>query len=280
MSIAYTPYGSDSADAPTVIATHGITAHSLSWAVVAGLLPEWRFIAVDLRGRGRSGDLPGPFGLRRHAEDLAQLVDELGISRAVVAGQSMGGFVAVAFAALRPEFATDLVLVDGGLPLVPPPPGTDIETLLGPAAARLKTEFASPEAYLELWRNHPALARDWRPEIEAYARYDLTGVEPHLRSSVSAEAMLTDGAELYGPDWYLDALRGIGRSGIPVEALHAPRGLLDDAPLYAPGRMESFTELVPQLHVTEVPDVNHYTILFSDRGARAVADAIRQRSHA
>jgi lipase len=276
VTIAYTPYGSDSPDAPTVIAAHGITAHSLSWALVAEKLPEWRFLAVDLRGRGHSGQLPGPFGMRRHAEDLGDLVDELGISHAVVAGQSMGGFVAVTFADHRPEFATDIVLVDGGLPLAPLPPGTDIEAMLGPAAARLKTEFASPEAYLEVWTAHPALQRDWSPAIEAYARYDLTGTEPHLRSSASAEAMLTDGAELYGPDWYLDALRGIGERGTPVEALHAPRGLLDGDPLYEPGRMESFTELVPQLRVTEVDDVNHYTILFSDRGAAAVADAIER----
>jgi lipase len=273
--IAHTLYGSGSGspDAPTVLMIHGITAHSLSWAVVADLLPQWRIIAVDLRGRGHSGELPGPFGLRRHAEDLSDLADEVGVSSAVVAGHSMGGFVAVALAALRPDLVNDLVLVDGGLPLAPPPPGTDIETLLGPAAARLKTEFATPDAYLKLWRAHPALQREWRPEIEAYARYDLTGAEPHLRSSASADAMVTDGAELYGPDWYLDALRGIR---VPVEILRAQRGLLDADPLYAPRRLVTFTELVPQLVVTEVPDVNHYTILFSDRGARAVADAINR----
>ena len=277
-ALAFSRFGSDDPAAPTVLALHGITANGLAWQVVAGLLPGWRVVAPDLRGRGRSGELPGPFGLRRHAEDLAELLDAMGVSRAVVAGHSMGGFVAVALAALRPELVSQLVLVDGGLPLVPPPDTTsaDIVEALGPAAARLAMEFPDEAAYLAYWRAHPAFANDWGPAVEDYARYDLTGTAPHLRASASADAMLADGAELSGPDWYLAALRGIR---MPVDVLRAPRGLLDAEPLYEPGALEGFTSLVPQLRVTEVADVNHYTILFADHGARRVADAIDSTRH-
>ncbi len=82
-----------------------------------------------------------------------------------------------------------------------------------------------------------------------------------------------DTADLYGADWYLDALRSLR---MPVTVLRAPRGLLDEpGGLYAPGRIDRILLDVPHARVIEVPDVNHYTILMSEPGAGTVADAIR-----
>src|SRR5215212_12048200 len=52
-------------DGPQVaVAVHGMTASAMAWSVVARALPrEWTLVAPDLRGRGRSADLPGPYGL-------------------------------------------------------------------------------------------------------------------------------------------------------------------------------------------------------------------------
>lgn len=275
--LAVSELGSADAGAPVVLAVHGITSNSLAWQRVAALLPDHRILAPDLRGRGRSRDLPGPWGLRTHAADLARTLDAAGASRVTVAGHSMGGFVAVVLAAERPDLVERLVLVDGGLPLALPPGASpdDLVTQLGPAAARLSMEFASPEAYLDLWRSHPALADSIDDTFERYARYDLVGVAPHLRPAARAEAMLADGAELYGPDWYLDALAAVGDSGVPITALRAPRGLLDGDPLYAPSAMEAFADVLPQLSVVEVDDVNHYTIVMAPQGAAVVAPHLR-----
>jgi pimeloyl-ACP methyl ester carboxylesterase len=219
--------------------------------------------------------MPGPYGLRRHAADLAELLDADGGGAHVVIGHSMGAFVVVILAAERPDLVERLVLVDGGLPLALPPGVSSVDeldpgALLGPAAARLAMEFANQEAYLDFWREHPSFARDMTPAVEAYALYDLEGEPPHLRPSTLAAAIMEDGLELYGPDWYVDALRALR---MPVTVLRAPRGLMDAEPLYAPGVLESFRVLVPQLEVVEVDDVNHYTILFADRGAERVAEA-------
>ena len=275
-ALAVTVFGPDS-DRRAALAIHGITANGRCWDTVAALLPERRILAPDLRGRARSNALPGPYGLRRHASDLAALLDADGAGARPVIGHSMGAFVAVALAAARPDLVDRLVLVDGGFPLPLPPGATsaadlDIAALLGPAAQRLSMEFADEDAYLDFWRIHPAFARDWSPAVETYARHDLDGVAPRLRSSTAAAAMLQDGAELYGQDWYLDALRGLR---MPVAVLRAPRGLLDADPLYAPGALEAFRTLVPQLQVVEVDDVNHYTILFAERGAARVAAALQ-----
>ena len=273
-ALAVTSFGPAS-DADAVLAIHGITANGRCWDTVAALLPHRRILAPDLRGRARSNALPGPYGLRRHAADLAALLDADGGRARTVVGHSMGAFVAIALAAARPDLVARLLLVDGGLPLALPAGAAgiddvDVAALLGPAARRLSMEFADEDAYLDFWRAHPAFARDWSPAVEEYARHDLDGAAPHLRSSTVAAAMLQDGGELYGPDWYLEALRGLR---MPVTVLRAPRGLLDADPLYAPGALEGFAALVPQLRVVEVDDVNHYTILFAERGAEQVAAA-------
>jgi pimeloyl-ACP methyl ester carboxylesterase len=274
-ALALTTFGSASADAGgfALLAVHGITANGMSWDAVAAHLPGCRILAPDLRGRGRSNRLDAPYGLRRHAADLALLLDHDGGGARTVLGHSMGAFATVMLAASRPDLVERLVLIDGGFPLALPPGGViDIARTLGPAAERLSMEFPDDEAYLAYWRAHPAFAHDWSSAVEAYARYDLDGSAPHRHPSAVAAAMLEDGAELYGPDWYLAALAELR---MPVTVLRAPRGLTDAEPLYEPGALDGFRSLVPQLDVVEVVDVNHYTILFADRGASAVADAVR-----
>ncbi|MFF3026933.1 alpha/beta fold hydrolase [Microbacterium sp. NPDC057944] len=266
--LATTSYGRTT-DERAMLAVHGITANGRSWGAVAAHLDEHPLLAPDLRGRGRSNRLPGSYGLRRHADDLADLLDDDGGEPRIVLGHSMGAFVVVMLAARRPDLVERLVLVDGGFPLALPSGAEsaddlDIAALLGPAARRLETHFADADAYLGFWRQHPAFSRDWSDIVEDYARYDLDGT----RASTVAAAMIEDGAELYGPAWYVEALRSLR---MPVTVLRAPRGLTDAEPLYAPGALEGFRALVPQLDVVEIDDVNHYTILFADRGASRVA---------
>jgi pimeloyl-ACP methyl ester carboxylesterase len=57
-----------------------------------------RIIAPDLRGFGRSADLGAPRSIEEHADDVAAVLDKLGIERATIAGLSMGGYVALAVA--------------------------------------------------------------------------------------------------------------------------------------------------------------------------------------
>ncbi|WP_223691453.1 alpha/beta fold hydrolase [Leifsonia poae] len=184
-----------------LLAVHGITANHRSWSLVADALPGTRVIAPDLRGRGRSNTLPGPFGLIDHADDLARLLDGLEVDRAVVAGHSMGGFVGVRFAERHPDRVASLVLVDGGLPL-PPPPGIPPEeaaaAALGPAIERLGMCFASRDDYAQFWRRHPGLGPYWNEAVADYVDYDLTGEEPELHPSAASEAVAANVLELDG----------------------------------------------------------------------------------
>jgi hypothetical protein len=58
--------------------------------------------------------------------------------------------------------------------------------------------------------------------------------------------------------------------------LHASRGFADDPPgLYPQPTVDEYAARWPDLDVRHVPDVNHYTIVLSSRGADAVAQAVR-----
>jgi lipase len=263
------------ADGPVVVLVHGITASHRAWVAVARALPEVRFVAPDLRGRGRSNRLGGPYGMTAHADDLEAMMSALGIAGAPIVGHSMGAFVALVAHHLYPERFRGILLVDGGLPL-DLPEGADVDTVvaasLGPAAERLSLTFASPEEYLQFWRRHPALGPNWSDDVEQYARYDLQGSEPELRPATAFEAMAADSHELYESaivDDALDALR-------EFTLLTAPRGLLDETPgLYPPAAIERWRRLLPLGRFIEVPDVNHYTIVMGERGAETVAAHIR-----
>src|SRR5687767_8810271 len=88
VGVAGPPVGTDGV--PVVLLVHGITGSHRSWTPVARHLADAvTVLAPDLRGRGGSAGLAGPYGMAAHADDLAAVLDHVGCPRAVVAGHSM-----------------------------------------------------------------------------------------------------------------------------------------------------------------------------------------------
>lgn len=267
------------AGGPVVLAAHGITASHLAWAPVADRLgDEVAFLAPDLRGRGASSALGGPFGINRHVADLTAVLDHVGAVSATVAGHSMGAFVAARLASVRPERVAALVLVDGGLAL-PLPDGAEVDevlaAVLGPALDRLGQTFESRQAYQDFFRAHPAFAagEGWNDAMAAYVDYDLEGREPELRSRASLDAVRTDGRDLLVDEGVRQAVLSVG---CPTVLLRAPRGLLDQPdPLVPDDLAEGVAAQVPGLVDEVVSDTNHYRIVLGDREASVVAERIR-----
>ncbi len=256
------------------VALHGITASAASWLPVAEALPtEWSLFAVDLRGRGHSADLPGPYGFGRHIEDVLAAVAYLRLEQPVLAGHSLGAYLALLTADREPGTFGGLLLIDGGLPL-PVPAGVDLDALLdaslGPALARLRETFPSVEAYFDFWRAHPAMKDSWNVYLEDYLRYDLTGEDGVLRSRVSEQAARADGRELLESSERLSvALRGLSR---PVRLLTAPAGMFGQPPgMLPPELCDIWTAQAPMLTVETVPGSNHYTVMLDPVHAATVA---------
>ncbi|WP_435154851.1 alpha/beta fold hydrolase [Amycolatopsis sacchari] len=82
-----------------------------TFAPVAERLPGRPVVRYDQRGWGAARELPGPYGLTQLADDALRVVDELGLSRYVLIGHSMGGKVAQLVAARRPAGLAGMVLV-------------------------------------------------------------------------------------------------------------------------------------------------------------------------
>ena len=263
-------------DAPTVLAIHGITASHRAWALLGSLAPELRTIAPDLRGRGRSNALRGPWGMTAHADDAAAVLDAFGVERCVVLGHSMGGFVAATLAARHPTRVAELVLIDGGLP-IPAPDGVAAEdlpeALIGPAPRRLALRFPSVEHYRDFWRGHPAFAGHWTPTIEQYVDYDLQGTAPDLAPSAVVEAVAADAVELAGDEGYAAAL---ARIRVPLQFIRAPRNLSNELPgLYSEQTVAEWGERLPRMGIHEIDGVNHYTIVMAEHGMREVLTIVR-----
>ncbi|MFI6607091.1 alpha/beta fold hydrolase [Streptomyces sp. NPDC050507] len=258
--------------APTVVALHGITANALSWAAVARQLAgRVTLIAPDLRGRAGSSGLPGPYGIAAHTDDVAALTEALGLERVVLAGHSMGAFVAALAAVRHPDRFGPLLLVDGGIGFPAPTHLTPDELLtavIGPAMDRLSMTFTDRAAYRAFWQAHPAFAGAWSDEVDAYIQRDLTGEEPALRSSCRIEAIRADGVGLFGEE----VLTAVRKLPVGATLLWAARGLMDEEQgLYDEDRLAAADLGGTRVEPVPMKDVNHYTVLTGERGGREIA---------
>jgi len=96
----------------TLLLVHGFPLDRRAWSrQVAAFQSDHRVIAPDLRGMGESEGTAGPVAMSRYAEDLEALVRKLGAGPVILAGHSMGGYVALAFARAFPGMLRGLVLV-------------------------------------------------------------------------------------------------------------------------------------------------------------------------
>ena len=108
INLAYTRRGKGT---PLVL-IHGYPLDHTSWNEVASLLEnEFDLITPDLRGFGQSTTVETPYTISDMADDLAGLLDYLKIEKVAMAGHSMGGYVALAFAKKYPQRMSGLGLV-------------------------------------------------------------------------------------------------------------------------------------------------------------------------
>lgn len=99
--------------AKRLVLIHSLALDGSIWDGVAReLAGEVELLTYDCRGHGQSERVPGPFTTDLFASDLAELLDQLNWPAATVAGCSMGGCVAMAFAGLNPVRTTALGLID------------------------------------------------------------------------------------------------------------------------------------------------------------------------
>jgi pimeloyl-ACP methyl ester carboxylesterase len=111
------------ATAPPVLALHGWLDNAASFDRLAPLVPDVRWIALDLPGHGLSGhrEAGNPYSFIDGVAAVSAARDALGIDACLLLGHSLGAAIAAFLAGAQPARATGLVLLDGMAPLVEAP---------------------------------------------------------------------------------------------------------------------------------------------------------------
>jgi lipase len=257
-----------------VVCLHGITAHHRAFNAAARYLgPSRGLVGVDLRGRGDS-DKPGSgYGLETHAADVVRVLDHLELENVVLAGHSMGGFVALATALAFPDRVRALVLLDGGWPRVESTPEemteeekqetAALQEGLARAFKRLDMTFESPEAYLDFWFPDRGLKLDDLPQdLADYYRYDLREVEGGYNPKASRAAAEEDSPSVSSTSPTAEEMRGVK---CPAALVRASQGFFpgsdplisDEASSAMAGPLDIRTEIL-------LEGANHYTMLWPE----------------
>lgn len=110
--IGYTLYG-DPASPRKAALVHSVAMDRAFWQPVAErLAKDTAVLTFDCRGHGASDKPKGPYTVEQFADDIADMLDGLGWAKTLIAGASMGGMVALAFAARHPGRTAALGLID------------------------------------------------------------------------------------------------------------------------------------------------------------------------
>jgi pyruvate dehydrogenase E2 component (dihydrolipoamide acetyltransferase) len=98
-------------DEPVIILLHGFGGSLDEWTKIMPIIGNRKVIALDLMGFGGSDRLSTSYGLEAQSRQLLAFMDELKITKAIIAGRSMGGSVAAWTAAKAPDKVLGIVLI-------------------------------------------------------------------------------------------------------------------------------------------------------------------------
>jgi len=251
----------DAGDGEALLLIHGMAGSSATWrAVMPQLSKKYRVVAPDLLGHGQSAKPRGDYSLGAFAVLLRDLLDELGITRATVVGQSLGGGIAMQFGYQHPDYCERMVLIgSGGLG---PDVGLTLRLLSAPGA-ELVLPIIAPQAVLnagnklgswltsvgiqsprgtEMWSAYSSLSD--RQTRQSFLR-TLRSVVDDRGQTVSAHSRLRVAAEVP-----IMAIWGDNDKIIPVDHAYAAQAARKDSRLEVlPGighfpHVESPTEVV------------------------------------
>jgi pimeloyl-ACP methyl ester carboxylesterase len=251
---------------PAMLLIHGMAGSSHTWrAVLPRLSMHYRVLAPDLMGHGLSGKPRGDYSLGAFAVWLRDFLDELGIDRATLVGQSLGGGVAMQFVHQHPDYVERLVLISSGG--------------LGPEVGWTLRAMSAPGAELIL----PAVAPQFVVSLGERVRSRLGAWGIHSARAAETWAAYSSLADPHGREAFLRTLRAVvdyrGQAVSAFNRLSFASGLPalllwgEDDRIIPAAHGRAAHDAMPDSRLAVLPGVGHYPHL---EAADEVLDAIEE----
>jgi pimeloyl-ACP methyl ester carboxylesterase len=252
---------------PAIILLPGLTAnaHAFDGLIAAGLSPSFNVLSVDLRGRGESDAPDSGYTMKEHAADIIGLMDAMHIEKAILAGHSFGGFLALYLAKFFPARVDKLILIDAAANMHP-----NTKEMLAPALGRLGQKFNSFDAYIQKVKTAPYL-QFWDECMRSYYRAD---VKDNADGTVSCIPQLSHMMEAVlkgslGEPW-TEYLGDVDQEAILI---NAPGVYTLEAALLPEENAVETVKLMKNCIYAKVPG-NHQTMLYGE-GAGEIVSIIK-----
>ncbi|WP_433957109.1 alpha/beta fold hydrolase [Cytobacillus horneckiae] len=240
----------------TIIAVHGLTGnHKQMHYYAESLKGDYRFVAIDIRGRGNSGACDEETSLFKHADDVIGLIKELNIENPILMGYSMGAFIC-AVVASRLDTVNALILLDGAAACT-----EQQRNIVQPSLGRLSKEYPTQNSYLdELETIYTRLGVTWNNHIRSVGEYEIHEKDGHWENKSEESSILADFNSFYS----FVPKDVCAQIACPVLLVHASGHIGPMEPLFyaeAYGDTKTYTKNIETFTST----CNHYTMVFENR---------------
>jgi 3-oxoadipate enol-lactonase len=239
---------------------HGFPLNRHMWdAQLAGLSGVARVVAPDLRGSGDSQATPGPYSMDQFADDLAALLDHLEIGRIIIAGLSMGGYIAFAFWRRYAARVQALALLD---------------TRAEPDSAQARAGRDASAEYVQR-EGSEALARQMLPRLLAPDNFANTTLAGRALAIMAVQPVAGIVGDLQAMRDRPDSRPALAQISVPTLVI---TGEADQLTPPADGRV--LAEAIPGARMVMIPRAGHLCPLENpravNRALRAFVEQVRQ----
>ena len=240
----------------TIIAIHGLTGtHKNMHYYAEKFKGNYRFIAVDLRGRGNSSETDAEPSIFKHAEDMVGLIQELKIENPILMGYSMGAFIA-AIVASKLKSTKAVILLDGAAKASDHQRG-----IVQPSLGRLSREYTSKEHYVEEIRKiYTNLGVVWNDVLQSTVEYEVGPVGDHWENKSNESRIVADFESFFT----FDPKEICPQIDCPVLLVYAEGDIGSMPPLFYLTDYEQTQQYTKNIE-TVISNCNHYTLVFENR---------------
>lgn len=242
-----------------IICLPSFAAHKGSFdRLGAALSPEYRVLALDLRGRGDSDKPEEGYGFAYHVQDIVGFAENLGIETFSIVGHSFGATIGTYLASIRPSLISAIVLLEGGAD-----PTERVLKAIRPTFEHLDNPYPSMDVYLETMSQMPFYKDHWGAMLESYMRQDVKTLESGEVLPKPYSNGLHKDLDLhfnYSMCLHFPAMQ------CPALFVRAGEGLMggQKGHIFTEGETDAIVKWIPKGRRCDVPGVNHFTMLLND----------------